>query len=275
MCFARRRRPAHPPATRTVLRTCSALAPHLLRTCSALAPHLCRTCAALVPHLCRTCAALVPHLCRTCAELVPHLCRTCAAVVPPQLCRSCAAVVPQLCRNVGGSAARRPLCFMPPCTSVSKRRLRRCTAPSNPHLRVGRALHLGPSASIPTRRAALTAPSCSLARWATRLLSHWRLLPPGRSSGRIGRPAGPRGPAGGGSPGRHAQVATPRKSFAGGRRASADARGRATRRRPERDLSPYAAASPIGRARGRPRRSRRIRARPIDRPPSRSGGSHE
>ena len=166
--------------------------------------------------------------------------------------------------------------FMPPCTSVSKRRLRRCTAPSNPHLRVGRALHLGPSASIPTRRAALTAPSCSLARWATRLLSHWRLLPPGRSSGRIGRPAGPRGPAGGGSPGRHAQVATPRKSFAGGRRASADARGRATRRRPERDLSPSAAASPIGRARGRPRRSRRIRARrPIDRPPSRSGGSHE
>ena len=71
-----------PHAIRTVLRTCSALAPHL----SALVPHLCRTCSALVPHLCRTCAALVPHLCRTCAALVPHL-----------------------CRNVGGSAARRPL----------------------------------------------------------------------------------------------------------------------------------------------------------------------
>ena len=69
-----------PHAIRTVLRTCSALVPHLPRTCSAL---VCRTCAALVPHLCRTCAAcctLVPHLCRTCAALVPHLCRTCAAL---------------------------------------------------------------------------------------------------------------------------------------------------------------------------------------------------
>ena len=39
-----------PHAIRTVLRTCSALAPHLPRTCSALAPNLCRTYAALVPH---------------------------------------------------------------------------------------------------------------------------------------------------------------------------------------------------------------------------------
>ena len=33
-----------PHAIRTVLRTCSALAPHLLRTCSALVPHLLRQC---------------------------------------------------------------------------------------------------------------------------------------------------------------------------------------------------------------------------------------
>ena len=83
-----------PHAIRTVLRTCSALAPHLLRTCAAVVPQLCRSCAALVPHLCRTCAALVPYLCRTCVALVPHLCRTCAALV---------------CRTVGGSAARRVL----------------------------------------------------------------------------------------------------------------------------------------------------------------------
>ena len=99
--FARRRRAAHPPAFRTVLRT-------VLRTCSALAPHLLRTCSALVPHLCHTCSALVPHLCRTCAALVPHLFRTGAALVP-HLCRTCAALVPHLCRTVGGSAARRPL----------------------------------------------------------------------------------------------------------------------------------------------------------------------